>query len=283
MKIVIITGMSGSGKSEAMDVMEDIGYYCVDNLPPALISKFVSLSSDSKGTLDKIALGVDVRGYQVFVELNKALEFLDDNNFEYKIIFLDADDEILVRRYKMSRRKHPLSEGDDIVQGIAQERKMLMDMKMRANYVIDTSEFLPINLRNKILSFFSDDRKVNMTITVMSFGFKYGIPIDSDLVFDVRFLPNPYYIDTLKHKSGNHKEVSDYVMNSEKSVEFFEKLCDFIDFLMPNYISEGKNQLVIAVGCTGGRHRSVTIANKLYERLKKEDYKVYIKHRDIDN
>lgn len=283
MKIVIITGMSGSGKSEAMNIMEDIGYYCVDNLPPALISKFVSLSQDSKGRLDKVALGVDVRGYQLFMELNKALDFLDSTDFDYKIIFLDASDDILVRRYKMSRRKHPLSEGDDLIEGIARERKMLQEMKKRADYVIDTSNFLPVNLREEVLNLFSNDKKTNITITVMSFGFKYGIPIDSDLVFDVRFLPNPYYVEELKKKSGNHKEVSDYVMNSNVSTEFLKRLISFISFLIPNYIKEGKNHLVIAIGCTGGRHRSVTIANKIYEKIRDEGYKVFIKHRDINN
>lgn len=283
MKIVIITGMSGSGKSEAMNIMEDLGYYCVDNLPPALISKFILLSQDSKGTLDKIALGVDVRGHQLFLELNSALDYLDEGNYDYKIIFLDARDDILVRRYKMSRRKHPLSDGDDLIEGIARERKMLSDMKNRSDYSIDTSSFLPIDLRNEILNIFSENKKKNITITCMSFGFKYGIPIDSDLVFDVRFLPNPYYIQELKPKSGNHKEVSDYVMDSIVSVEFLKRLIDFISYLIPNYIKEGKNHLVIAIGCTGGRHRSVTIANKVYEKIKSDGYKVYIKHRDIDN
>lgn len=284
MEIVIITGTSGSGKSEAMDIMEDLGYYCVDNLPPALISKFVSLGSDSKGKLDKIALGLDIRGYQFFADLSLALVFLEENNYDYKIIFLDASDEILVRRYKMSRRKHPLSEGDDTLIGIKREREMMSDIKGRSDFLIDTTSLKPIDLRREILSIFSakNDKK-NMTITIMSFGFKHGLPIDADLIFDVRFLPNPYYIESLKEKTGNDKEVSDYVMKDEKSVEFFNKLSEFLFYLIPNYITEGKNHLVIGIGCTGGKHRSVTIANKLFDSLKKEIYLVYIKHRDIQN
>ena len=281
MEIIIITGMSGSGKSEAMNIIEDMGYYCVDNLPPMLIYKFVMLGF-SGSQLNKIALGVDSRGFKKYKELGQALEFLDESAINYKILFLEARDEVLVRRYKMSRRKHPLSGGDDILGGIVKERELLSQLKEKSDYVIDTSDLLPIDLRNKILDIFQKrSSKTNMTVTVMSFGFKYGIPIDADLVFDVRFLPNPYYVDSLKNLNGCDKAVSDYVMNSSESLEFFDRLSDFVKYLLPKYIKEGKNQLLVAIGCTGGRHRSVTIANKIYEDIKNENFSVFIKHRDI--
>lgn len=284
MKIVIITGLSGSGKSEAMNVMEDIGYYCIDNLPPEIIPKLVTLGHDSKGQLDKIALGIDIRGYQFLKEINNAISFIQENKFEYDIIFLESNNDVLVKRYKMSRRKHPLSNGDDIVEGINREKEMLKPIREKAKYVINTSNFLPIDLRREIISIFNENIKTKgFFITIMSFGFKYGIPIDSDLVYDVRFMPNPYYVEELKEKTGNDRKVQEYVMNDKDSVIFFEKLKDMISFLLPMYIKEGKNQLVISIGCTGGKHRSVTISNKLYDYLKEQDYNVYIKHRDYLN
>lgn len=280
MEIIIITGMSGSGKSEAMNILEDLGYYCVDNLPPALISKFVSLSLQNKGDIEKIALGVDVRGFKKFKEMNEALDNLDETGVNYRILFLETRDEILVRRYKMSRRKHPLSEGDDLVEGINKEREILAELKEKSGFVIDTSDLKPVDLREKILALLEEESDGLMTITIVSFGFKHGLPLDADLVFDVRFLPNPYYIEELQNLTGNDKRVSDYVMKSDQSVQFFEKLKVFVEYLLPNYIDEGKNQLVIAVGCTGGQHRSVTITNFLYEELIKEYSNVHKKHRD---
>lgn len=284
MKIVIITGMSGSGKSEAMNVMEDMGYYCIDNLPPEIIPKMVTLSADSKGTLNKIALGVDIRGYQFLEEINNALNFLEESGFDYQIIFLESSDETIVKRYKMSRRIHPLSNGDDILQGIFKEKTLLADIRKKADYIVDTSNFLPIDLRGEIMSLFNDDIKnKELMITIVSFGFKYGIPIDADLVFDVRFMPNPYYVIEMRHHTGNDQDVQDYVMNNENSIEFIKKLEDMLDFLIPMYIKEGKNHLVIAIGCTGGRHRSVTVSNLIYSYLLKQKYSVFLKHRDIKN
>lgn len=284
MKIVIITGMSGSGKSEAMNVMEDMGYYCIDNLPPEIIPKMVTLSADSKGTLNKIALGVDIRGYQFLEEINNALNFLEESGFDYQIIFLESSDETIVKRYKMSRRRHPLSNGDDILQGIFKEKTLLADIRKKADYIVDTSNFLPIDLRGEIMSLFNDDIKnKELMITIVSFGFKYGIPIDADLVFDVRFMPNPYYVIEMRHHTGNDQDVQDYVMSNENSIEFIKKLEDMLDFLIPMYIKEGKNHLVIAIGCTGGRHRSVTVSNLIYSYLLKQKYSVFLKHRDIKN
>ncbi|MGP1598805.1 RNase adapter RapZ [Peptoanaerobacter stomatis] len=284
MKIVIITGLSGSGKSEAMNVMEDLGYYCIDNLPPEIIPKIVTLGYDSKGQLDKIALGIDIRGYQFLKEINTAINFLQESGYDYNVIFLESNNETLVRRYKMSRRKHPLSNGEDILDGISKEREMLKDIRKKAKYIIDTSNFLPIDLRREVISLFNENIKSKgFIITIISFGFKYGIPIDSDLVYDVRFMPNPYYVEELKEKTGNEKDVQEYVLNDVNSVKFLEKLYDMIDFLLPMYIKEGKNQLVISIGCTGGKHRSVTISNKLYEHLENQNYNAYIKHRDYMN
>lgn len=284
MDIVIITGMSGSGKSEAMNVMEDMGYYCIDNLPPEIIPKMVTLSADSKGQLDKLALGVDIRGYQFLDGINNTLDFLEQGGFDYKIVFLEANDETIVKRYKMSRRRHPLSNGDDILQGIFREKTLLANIRQKADFVIDTSNFLPIDLRGEIFSLFKDDTKSRgLVITIISFGFKYGIPIDADLVFDVRFMPNPYYVAELKYLTGNEPAVQEYVMNDEKSVEFLDKLQDMLDFLIPMYIKEGKNHLVIAIGCTGGHHRSVTVSNLIYTYLLNQKYSVFLKHRDIKN
>ena len=284
LKIVIITGISGSGKSEAMNVMEDLGYYCVDNLPPEIIPKIVSLGDDSKGKLDKIALGVDIRGYQFLKEINNAIDFLNENKFEYDVIFLESENEVLVKRYKMSRRRHPLSKGENVIEVIEKERQMLSEVRKKAKYIINTSNFLPIDLRNEIISIFDENIKdTGFLITIISFGFKYGVPIDSDLVFDVRFMPNPYYVDTLKEKTGNEKEIQDYVMNSQDSITFLEKLKDMLLFLLPMYIKEGKNHLVISIGCTGGKHRSVTVSNLIYDFLKDQKYNVFKKHRDYLN
>ena len=284
LKIVIITGISGSGKSEAMNVMEDLGYYCVDNLPPEIIPKIVSLGDNSKGKLDKIALGVDIRGYQFLKEINNAIDFLNENKFEYDVIFLESENEVLVKRYKMSRRRHPLSKGENIIEVIEKERQMLSEVRKKAKYIINTSNFLPIDLRNEIISIFDENIKdTGFLITIISFGFKYGVPIDSDLVFDVRFMPNPYYVDTLKEKTGNEKEIQDYVMNSQDSITFLEKLKDMLLFLLPMYIKEGKNHLVISIGCTGGKHRSVTVSNLIYDFLKDQKYNVFKKHRDYLN
>lgn len=283
MRLVIVTGMSGAGKSTALKMLEDMGYFCVDNLPIPFLNGFVEMCSNPSGKVKKAALGIDVRGGQDFTGLQKILEEMDQKGREYEILFLDAKDNVLIKRYKESRRKHPLSGSGRVDTGIAKEREKILFLKMRATYILDTSKILTRELKIALEKIFVEGQKFcSLYMTVMSFGFKYGIPQDADLVFDVRFLPNPYYIDTLRAKTGNDPEVQDYVMDSEKAVLFLEKLEDMVHFLIPNYILEGKNQLVIAIGCTGGKHRSVTLANALYQSLKKEEsYGVRIEHRDI--
>lgn len=284
MRLVIVTGMSGAGKSSALKMLEDMGYFCVDNLPIPLLTRFVEMFSEPDEEVKKIALGIDVRGGQDFDGLKEVLDELDNRKTEYEILFLDAQDNVLVKRYKETRRQHPLSGSGRVDTGIAKEREKIMFLKMRATYILDTSRMLIRELKQELEKIFvKGEDFCNLYITVMSFGFKYGIPQDSDLVFDVRFLPNPYYIDELKAKTGNEPEVQDYVMENGKAAVFLDKLTDMVDFLIPNYILEGKNQLVISIGCTGGRHRSVTLANALYQALeKKENYGVRLEHRDID-
>ena len=284
MRLVIVTGMSGAGKSSALKMLEDMGYFCVDNLPIPLLTRVVEMFSEPDEEVKKIALGIDVRGGQDFDGLKEVLDELDSRKTEYEILFLDAQDNVLVKRYKETRRQHPLSGSGRVDTGIAKEREKIMFLKMRATYILDTSRMLIRELKQELEKIFvKGEDFCNLYITVMSFGFKYGIPQDSDLVFDVRFLPNPYYIDELKAKTGNEPEVQDYVMENGKAAVFLDKLTDMVDFLIPNYILEGKNQLVISIGCTGGRHRSVTLANALYQALeKKENYGVRLEHRDID-
>ena len=282
MKIVIVTGMSGAGKRTALKVLEDAGYYCVDNLPVELVLKFVELAMASSRQVN-IAIGVDVRVGDTFSDLTKVLERMQHRKYEYEVLFLDADDEVLVKRYKETRRNHPLAGDHRVIEGIQKEREELAFIKDKADYIIDTSTLLTRDLKQELEKIFVDDENFkNLMVTILSFGFKYGIPEDADLVFDVRFLPNPYYIDELRPKSGNDKEVREYVMDNDKAHQFLEKLTDMIEFLIPNYILEGKNRLVIAIGCTGGRHRSVTLANELYNRLEGGEYGIKIDHRDIN-
>ena len=278
MRFVIVTGMSGAGKSTAMKMLEDFGYFCVDNLPIALIKKFADLSFDSKGKIDKVALGVDIRSGNV-----NDLERVLDEIPQKEIFFIDAGDETLIKRFKETRRTHPLVSQGRVDEGIALERKELKVLKERADYIVNTDNLLTRDLRSEMEKIFVENKDYkNLFINILSFGFKYGIPVDSDLVFDVRFMPNPYYEEDLKHKTGNDKEVQDFVLSSPVSGELLENLQDMIRFLIPNYIAEGKHQLVISIGCTGGKHRSVTIANRLYECLKKdEEYGIKITHRDI--
>lgn len=283
MKFVIITGMSGAGKSTVLKMMEDIGFYCVDNLPVPLLEKFVELSDSQNEELQKVALGIDARSGQTLEELNGVLERIRAGGNTYEVLFLDADDAVLVKRYKETRRNHPLAVGERIDKGIELERERLSFLKNHADYILDTSQLLTRELKAEIEKIFlkNEDYK-NLFITVLSFGFKYGIPVDSDLVFDVRFLPNPYYIEGLRPKTGNDKEIQDYVLQFKEAHEFLEKLTDMVNFLIPNYVSEGKNQLVISIGCTGGKHRSVTLANELYKNLSiKTEYGLKIEHRDI--
>lgn len=285
MRLVIITGMSGAGKSTALKVLEDAGYFCVDNLPIALITKFADLIFTQSQEVSKAALGIDIRSGQALEGLKKVLEEMTAKSYNYEILFLDAADEVLVKRYKETRRSHPLSIANRVERGIVLERERVEFLKRQADYILDTSQLLTRELKIEIEKIFIQDENFkNLFITILSFGFKYGIPQDSDLVFDVRFLPNPYYIEELRYKTGNDKEIQDYVMGFEPSHIFVDKLENMLRFLIPNYILEGKNQLVIAIGCTGGKHRSVTLANEIYKRLGEDGavYGIKIEHRDIE-
>lgn len=284
MRCVIVTGMSGAGKSTALKMLEDVGYFCVDNLPVPLIPKMADLLRVPRGEINKAALGVDIRSGQSLAELEKVLKELDAAELKYEILFLESSDDVLVKRYKETRRSHPLAGKEGRVdQGIRKERERISFLKKKANYLVDTSHMLTRELKAELNKIFVENKEYkNLYISVLSFGFKYGIPADADLVFDVRFLPNPYYIEELRPKSGNDREVRDYVMDNEKAKEFLDKLVDMVEFLIPNYILEGKTQLVIGIGCTGGKHRSVTLANELFAALKQnENYGIRIEHRDI--
>lgn len=282
MRFLIVTGMSGAGKSSALKMLEDIGFFCVDNLPVMLIEKFAEIAHDDQLEVDDVAIGVDIRSGEALSEMSLCLEELKKRNFKYEILFLDANEPVLVKRYKETRRSHPLSKDGRINEGIQKERQKIEFLRQRADYIIDTSSLLTRELKEEIHKIFVDGATYNnIILTVMSFGFKYGIPRDSDLVFDVRFLPNPYYDLELRPMTGNDKPVSDMVKDCKEYDEFMEKLTGMIDFLLPNYKKEGKNQLVISIGCTGGKHRSVTVANALNEYLSKLPYTVRLYHRDI--
>lgn len=281
MRFVIVTGMSGAGKSTSLKMLEDLGYFCVDNLPVPLIGKFAELANEPNSELSKIAVGIDVRTGLKKVE--DAFKSLREAGFSFEILFLECDDDVLVKRFKETRRAHPLVGSGRVEDGIEQERELLRYLKKNASFIIDTSHLLTRELKTEIDDIFSKNKGFgNLFITVLSFGYKYGIPNDADLVFDVRFLPNPYYIDELKYKSGEDKEVRDYVLSFDEANIFLDKCLDLISFLIPNYVLEGKNQLVIAIGCTGGKHRSVTLANRLFERLSESSgYGLRKEHRDI--
>ncbi len=281
MEFVIITGMSGAGKSQALNALEDMGYYAMDNLPPSLLTNFAELSYNSKRDIKKVAAVVDIRGGVFFDDLFSAIEALHNKGFKTRIIFLDANDNILIKRYKELRRPHPLSPQGTILEGIKNERIYLEKVKREADYVIDTSKYNIGKLRERIDSIFledEEDRKIN--ISVVSFGFKHGILLDGDLIFDVRFIPNPYYIEELRELTGRDKPVADYVFQHEESNVFMDKLVDMVDYLIPYYVVEGKPQLIIGIGCTGGRHRSIAIAEKLGEILRRKGHKALVEHRD---
>ena len=283
MKFVIVTGMSGAGKSTALKMLEDMGYFCVDNLPIALLPKFAELAYAPGSDISQVAVGVDIRNGRSLDEMSSVLEHLKASGVAYQILYLEASDEVLVKRYKETRRTHPLAKQGRVEDGIRQEREKLLYLKENATYILDTSQLLTRELKKALEQIFAGEKNFkNLMITVLSFGFKYGIPSDCDLVFDVRFLPNPYYVEGLKYKTGNDKEVQDFVMGYELSHTFLDKLVDMLEFLIPNYILEGKNQLVIGIGCTGGKHRSVTLANKLFEALSNcPEYGVRLEHRDV--
>ncbi len=284
MRFVIVTGMSGAGKSTALKMLEDAGYYCVDNLPVPLIEKFAELVSTPNSEIEKVVIGVDVRTGQAFSELDHILDQMTASGVPFEVLFFEASDETLIKRYKETRRTHPLAGTDRVEAGIAKEREELVTIKRRADYILDTSQMLTRELKAEIDKIFVNNQNYkSLFVTIVSFGFKYGIPSDADLVFDVRFLPNPYYFEDLKNLTGNDKKVQDYVMGFPEAGQFLDKLEDMLQFLLPNYIVEGKNSLVVSIGCTGGKHRSVTLANALYERMKNhEDYGFKIEHRDIE-
>ena len=283
MRLVIVTGMSGAGKSTAMKMMEDMGFFCIDNLPIPLLDKLVDFTKSFDTQQKKIAIGIDARSGESLDSLNTVLDELSKKDIKYEILFLDAEDNVLVKRYKETRRSHPLAHGERVDKGIRRERRKLEYLKEKAEYIIDTSRLLTRELKAELERIFVKDEEFNsLYVTILSFGFKYGIPADSDIVMDVRFLPNPYYVDGLRPKTGNDVEIQQYVMQFPEAKEFLDKLEDLVSFLIPHYIDEGKNQLVISIGCTGGKHRSVTLANELYKRLDgNKDYGLKIEHRDI--
>ena len=284
MEYVIVTGMSGAGKSTGLKIMEDIGYFCVDNFPIPLLEKFAEFAASGETQLKRIAFGMDIRNGEALQQLSGIIQNLRARGNHVQILFMDASDEVLVKRYKETRRAHPLAGTDRVEKGIELERKQVKFLKEMADYIIDTSQLLTRELNAAIGDIFLGHQEYeNIYLTILSFGFKYGIPSDADLVFDVRFLPNPYYLEELRPKTGNDPEIQQFVMKSPEAGEFLDKLEDMVRFLIPNYIKEGKNRLVIAIGCTGGKHRSVTLTNALYERLKKnQKYGLRAEHRDID-
>jgi UPF0042 nucleotide-binding protein len=282
MRFVIVTGMSGAGKSTALKNLEDFGYFCVDNLPVELIPKFAEIAYDSETEVNNVAIGVDIRSGSI-QKLSGYLDELQMQGYPFEVLFLDAKDEVIIKRYKETRRAHPLARSGRVESGIMQERQEIMFLRDMARYIIDTSNLLTREFRAELEKIYVENQEYNnFIITIVSFGFKYGIPRDADLVFDVRFLPNPYYVSELKALTGNEKPVQDFVMSAPEASVFLDKLVEMLQFLIPNYIKEGKNQLVIGVGCTGGKHRSVTLANGLYRVLLSEKHSVRIEHRDIE-
>ena len=281
MRLVIVTGISGAGKVTALKIFEDNGYYCVDNLPIDLIESFADILFGQTNEKNKVAIGVDIRSGKNLEKMSEVLKNMKAKEQNYEILFLDCNNNTLIKRFKETRRSHPMGDRDSVENEINEERSKLEFLREQADYIIDTSNLLVKELRGEIEKIFVLNRDYrNLFVTIMSFGFKHGVPADCDLVFDVRFLPNPYYVPELKHKTGNQKEVQDYVLNSPVSHEFLNKLVDMIKFLIPNYIEEGKNQLVIGIGCTGGHHRSVTITNEL--NSSDASYGIRLSHRDID-
>lgn len=283
-KLVIITGMSGAGKTIAVQSLEDLGFFCVDNLPPVLIPKFAELIEQSMGKIGKVALVIDLRGREFFTALQESLRYIQENyTLSYEILFLDATDATLVQRYKESRRRHPLAPDGAPLEGIGLERKLLEELKGLATQVIDTSTLKPVQLKERIISRFTNLEANRISINVISFGFKYGVPIDADLIFDVRFLPNPHYVEQLRPQTGQDPDVYDYVMKWTETQEFLNKLLDMLHFLMPQYKKEGKSQVVVGIGCTGGKHRSVAITEYLGKVMgNSETETVRLSHRDAE-
>jgi len=283
LNLVVITGLSGAGKTQALQSLEDMGYFCVDNLPPGLLEKFVELCAQSSGKIDKAAVVCDLRGGEFFSSLNQALLDLNEAGYRYEILFLEASDEILVNRYKESRRRHPVSPQGNILEGICLEREQLTELRGKAHKIIDTSDLKTSQMKDKVRELFGKDYDpARMSVLIVSFGFKYGIPLDADIIMDVRFLPNPFYIEELKALNGKDKKVSDYVLYNKTTSEFMDRFLHMLEFVLPHYLKEGKSHLVIGIGCTGGQHRSVAIAEKTAEFLRKKNFFSNINHRDID-
>lgn len=283
MEFLIISGLSGAGKTQVIRIVEDLGYYCVDNMPPLLITKFAEMCLGLKGKINKVAFVIDIRGGEFFGELFQGLTLLEKLRYKYQILFLEANDDVLISRYKESRRKHPMASKNMLVSdAIAKERAILSEVREKADFIIDTSNLSVKDLRKRLIeSLLEDTKKEGMSVNIVSFGYKYGILQDADLVFDVRFLPNPFYIPELKAHTGKDKNVSDFVLSYEQSKTFLNRLIDMIDYLLPFYQEEGKSQLVIGIGCTGGKHRSVTIAIELFKHLINGKFHTTINHRDI--
>lgn len=283
LNLVIITGLSGAGKTQALQNLEDMGFFCVDNLPPSLIEKFVELCSQSQGKIDKAAVVCDLRGGEFFSSLNQALQDLQKAGFRYEILFLEASDDVLVNRYKESRRRHPVSPQGNILEGIRMEREYLIELRGKANKIIDSSDLSNTQMREKIRELFGKENDpARMSISIVSFGFKYGIPLDADTIMDVRFLPNPYYVEELKPLNGKDKKVRDYVLMNRITSEFMDRFLNMLEFVLPLYLNEGKSHLVIGIGCTGGQHRSVAIAEKIGDFLREKKFMCTVNHRDID-
>lgn len=281
LELIIITGLSGAGRTQAMQSLEDQGFFCVDNLPPAFLVKFAELCAQPGGKVSKVAIVCDLRGGAFFSSLSEALNNLEKEGFHLEILFLDASDETLIRRYKESRRRHPLSPQGRVLDGILAERQQLEELRMRADHIIDTSGLSAQQLRRQVAGLFCKTQELEkMAVSVISFGFKYGIPLDADLVVDVRFLPNPFYVETLRPLTGEHTFVQEYVFGNPITKEFMEKYLALLEYILPHYIKEGKPHLVIGIGCTGGQHRSVAIAERVGEFLREHDYSLNVKHRD---
>jgi UPF0042 nucleotide-binding protein len=282
MEITIITGLSGAGKSVAIKSMEDLGYFCVDNLPPLLLLKMVELGSQSDSGIEHLAVGIDVRGGEFFEDLNESLDELDRGGISYRIVFLEADDETLINRFKESRRSHPIPSQGGITQSIARERELLQTLRGRADIVIDTSRINVHQLREQLMNQYrSDGESMLLEISLVSFGYKYGLPLDADMVFDVRFLPNPYWVDELRELDGSDTRVRDHVMASDESKEFLDRVQALIQFLKEKFWREGRRYITLALGCTGGQHRSVVLVEELAARFKASGWTVNVRHRDM--
>lgn len=281
LELIVITGLSGAGRTQAMQSLEDQGFFCVDNLPPTFLVKFAELCAQSRGKVSKAAIVCDLRGGEFFSSLSEALSNLEKEGFHIEVLFLDAADETLIRRYKESRRRHPLSPSGRVLDGIQAERQQLEELRIRADHIIDTSNLSSQQLRTRVAELFCKSQGLGqMAVSVISFGFKYGIPMDSDLIMDVRFLPNPFYVESLRPLTGEHELVREYVFGNQMAQDFMEKYLDLLEYILPKYIREGKTHLVIGIGCTGGQHRSVAIAERVGSFLKEQDYIINIKHRD---